>query len=220
VFEPGSTGGLVRFPPKQLVQGLADRVRQTGGLIVVDEVTTGLGRTGTWYGFEHYNLRPDIIALGKGLGNGYPVSAVALRSDVSIRLEESSFHYAQSHQNDPLGCAVAREVITVLREDALVERSARVGAYFLQELQRLGERHDVVKDVRGRGLMISLEFKDDESSLAVTAHRRLLGHGFLVGCKPVFNILRFYPPLTIGKDDIARLVEELGRFLERVHDCD
>ncbi|MGD8998271.1 MAG: aspartate aminotransferase family protein [Anaerolineae bacterium] len=219
VFEPGSTGGLVRFPPTQLVQALAGRVRQACGLIVVDEVTTGLGRTGAWYGFEHYNLRPDIVALGKGLGNGYPVSAVALTDAVSSQLEGSSFHYAQSHQNDPLGCAIAREVITVLREDGLVERGAKVGAYFLQELQRLRERHEVIKDVRGRGLMIALEFDDaDRDSLATLAYRRLLERGFLVGCKPAFNILRFYPPLTIGTEDITRLLEELDRFLEEVHE--
>ena len=221
VFEPGSAGGLVRFPPAQLVRALADRVSQARGLILVDEVTTGLGRTGSWYGFEHYDLQPDIVALGKGLGNGYPVSAVTLTSDVARRLEDSSFHYAQSHQNDPLGCAVAREVITVLREDALVERSARVGTYLLQELQRLRERHDVVKDVRGRGLMIALEFRDDDKvSFATLTYRRLLEHGFLVGCKPAFNTLRFYPPLTIGKDDIARLLEELDRFLEQVRNSD
>ncbi|MGD9030162.1 MAG: aminotransferase class III-fold pyridoxal phosphate-dependent enzyme [Anaerolineae bacterium] len=217
VFEPGSARGLVRFPPTQLLQALADRVEQASGLIVVDEVTTGLGRTGAWYGFQHYGLRPDIVALGKGLGNGYPVSAVALTGDISRRLEDSSFHYAQSHQNDPLGCAMAKEVITVLREDGLVERSAEVGAGFLRELQRLGERHKVIKDVRGRGLMIALEFSDNnEPSLATLTYRRLLERGFPVGCKPTFNIVRFYPPLTIGTDDIARLLKELQRFLEQV----
>jgi acetylornithine aminotransferase len=219
VFEPGSTGGLVKFPPTQLVHTLAERVKQMQGLIVVDEVTTGLGRTGAWYGFEHYNMQPDIVALGKGLGNGYPVSAVALAGDVSRGLEESSFHYAQSHQNDPLGCAVAREVLAVLREDALVERSASVGTRFLQGLQRLGERHDVIRDVRGRGLMIALEFEDgDGPSLATSTYRRLLEQGFLPGCKPAFNILRFYPPLTIGEEDIARLLEELDRVLEQVQE--
>jgi acetylornithine aminotransferase len=208
---------LVRFPPTQLVQALADRVRQSGGLIVVDEVTTGMGRTGAWYGFEHYDLRPDIVALGKGLGNGYPVSAVTLAGDVSRRLADSSFHYAQSHQNDPLGCAVAREVINVLREDALVERSARVGATFLRELQRLADRHDGVKDVRGRGLMIALEFRDDGcGSLTTSVYRRLLDRGLLVGCKPAFNLLRFYPPLTLAETDVGRLVEELDDALAGV----
>jgi 4-aminobutyrate aminotransferase-like enzyme len=112
---------------------------------------------------------------------------------------------------------MAKEVITVLREDGLVERSAEVGAGFLRELQRLGERHKVIKDVRGRGLMIALEFSDNnEPSLATLTYRRLLERGFPVGCKPTFNIVRFYPPLTIGTDDIARLLKELQRFLEQV----
>ena len=218
VFEPGSSGGLVRFPPTQLVRALADRVGQAGGLIVVDEVTTGMGRTGAWYGFQHYGLRPDIVALGKGLGNGYPVSAVALTGAVSRRLEGGPFHYAQSHQNDPLGCAVAREVISVLREDDLVQRSAKVGTDFLQGLLRLTERYDVVKDVRGRGLMTALEFHDDDlGSLARSTYRRLLDRGLLVGCKPAYNILRFYPPLTIDEADVGRLLEELDHALGQVH---
>ena len=221
VFEPGSSGGLVRFPPTQLVKALADRVGQAGGLIVIDEVTTGMGRTGAWYGFQHYSLRPDIVALGKGLGNGYPVSAVALVGDVARRLEGGPFHYAQSHQNDPLGCAVAREVINVLREDNLVQRSAKVGTDFLQGLIRLAERYDVVKDVRGRGLMIALEFHDDDrGSLTTSTYHWLLDRSLLVGCKPAFNTLRFYPPLTIDEAEVGRLLEELDHALARVHNGD
>jgi acetylornithine/N-succinyldiaminopimelate aminotransferase len=144
VFEPGNSSGLVRLPPRQVVQALVSLVQQQRGLLVVDEVTTGMGRTGTWYGFEHYALQPDIIALGKCLGNGYPVSAVAMSRDVAASLEKSAFHYAQSHQNDPLACAIAREVITIMREQGLVERSARVGARFLRELELLGARHAIV----------------------------------------------------------------------------
>ena len=215
VFEPGSTSGLVRFPPRQLVQTLASTVKQHQGLVVVDEVTTGLGRTGAWYGFQHYDLRPDVVAVGKGLGNGYPVSAVLMTRDVADRLDDGAFHYAQSHQNDPLGCAIAREVIAVIREDGLVERSATVGAHFLYELTRLGERHQVVKEVRGRGLMIATEFKGHDKRFSLAAvFRQLVEAGFLVGYKPAANLLRFYPPLTIGEADIARLVGSLDRILE------
>ncbi|HUT86909.1 MAG TPA: aminotransferase class III-fold pyridoxal phosphate-dependent enzyme, partial [Candidatus Heimdallarchaeota archaeon] len=217
VFEPGSAGGAVRFPPKQLVQTLVKAVRQHGGLVVVDEVTTGLGRTGAWYGFEHYGLRPDIVALGKGLGNGYPVSAVAMVPAIADRLEEGGFRYAQSHQNDPLGCAVAKEIIAVIREQGLVERSDEVGTHFLHELQTLGTRHDVVKEVRGRGLMIAMEFgADDERFSLATVFQGLLESGFVVGYKPAVNLLRFYPPLTIGVKDIARLVERLDRILDNL----
>lgn len=219
VFEPGSSSGLVRFPPIQLVQTLASLVKRRDGLVVVDEVTTGLGRTGTWYGFQHYALQPDIFALGKGLGNGYPVSAVAMTREVAERLEDSAFHYAQSHQNDPLACAIAREVIAVIREEELVERSDRVGAYFLGEMERVGRRHGVVKEVRGRGLMMAMEFggqggQDERFSLG-WVYRQLMESGFLVGYKPVANLLRFYPALIIGEGDIAPFLEDLDPVLER-----
>jgi len=215
VFEPGNTHGLVRFPPQQLIQTLVRRVRQRHGLVVVDEVTTGLGRTGAWYGFQHYSLRPDVIAMGKGLGNGYPVSAVVMTRGIADRLENSGFRYAQSHQDDPLGCAIAREVITVIREEGLVERSDRVGTRFLRELEHLGERHDIVKEARGRGLMIALEFEDSDERFSVTSvYRELLKRGFIVGYNPAANLLRFYPALTIGEEDIAQLLENLDHILE------
>ncbi len=214
VFEPGSTGGLVKLPPKQLVQTLVSSVKRQQGLVVVDEVTTGLGRTGAWYGFQHYALQPDIVALGKGLGNGYPVSAVVMTHDVADRLETSAFRYAQSHQNDSLGSVIAKEVVTVIREEGLVERSQRVGAHFLHELRLLGERHDVVKEVRGRGLMIAVEFQGDDGHFSLTSvHRQLAERGFLVGFKPVANLLRFYPALTIGEEDIAQLLENMNHIL-------
>jgi acetylornithine aminotransferase len=212
VFEPGCTGGLVKFPPRQLVEGLAGRVRQRQGLVVVDEVTTGMGRTGRWYGFEHYGLKPDIVAVGKGLGNGYPVSAVLMTDKVAGRLEDSAFHYAQSHQNDPLGCAVAKEVISVIRDEGLVERSARLGGRFLEDLRRLGERHAVVEDVRGRGLMIAVELADEAAGQSV--YERLMEAGFLAGWKPAAKVLRFYPPLTVAEEELARLVEALDAALE------
>jgi acetylornithine/N-succinyldiaminopimelate aminotransferase len=216
VFEPGGSGsGFVRFPPKQLIQTLVSKVKQQHGLIVVNEVTTGLGRTGAWYGFQHYDLQPDIVALGKGLGNGYPVSAVAMSQNTADKLENSAFHYVQSHQNDPLGCAIAKEVITVIREEGLVERSNSVGTQFLQELKHLGERHDMVKEVRGRGLMIALEFESNPEHFLITSiYPALLERGFLVGYSAMANHLRFDPALTIEIEDIAQLVENLDHILE------
>jgi acetylornithine aminotransferase len=213
VFEPGNSGGLVKLPPRGPVRALASRVTEGKGFLVVDEVTTGLGRTGAWYGFQHYDLRPDLVALGKGLGNGYPVSAVAMRRSMGVDLEASGFHYAQSHQNDPLGCAVAKEVLAILRDERLVERSAKVGEWFLGELEALATRHDAVRQVRGRGLMLVMEFEPDSRPSVVDVHRALLGRGFLVGCKPQANLLRFYPPLIIGEDEILGLLAAVDLLL-------
>jgi acetylornithine/N-succinyldiaminopimelate aminotransferase len=213
VFEPGGSGsGFVRFPSKTLVEETARRVRKAGGLIVANEVTTGMGRTGKWFGFQHYAIHPDLIALGKGLGNGYPVSAVAMTQDLAAQLEKSGFHYAQSHQNDPLGCAVAHEVIAVLREEDWIERGREVGSRFLEGLRRLEEKHDMVKEARGRGLLLGLELNPQHLSVRA-AYEALLKHGFLVGFYPAGNVLRFDPALTIDEEDIANLLETLDAAL-------
>jgi acetylornithine/N-succinyldiaminopimelate aminotransferase len=214
VFEPGGSGsGFVRFSAKQLVQNIVQRVRQEGGLLVVNEVTTGMGRTGKWFGFQHYDLQPDIVSLGKGLGNGYPVSAVAMKRNIAERLENSGFRYVQSHQNDPLGCSVAQEVIAVLREENWVERGNALGAYFLEGLRKL-ERHPIVKEARGRGMLLALQFHPHESFSATSAYESLLEQGFLVGYYPAGNILRFDPALTMEKKDIDHLLDGLDRILE------
>jgi acetylornithine/N-succinyldiaminopimelate aminotransferase len=215
VFEPGGSGsGFVKFPPERLVREIAERVREAGGLVIANEVTTGMGRTGKWFGFQHYDVRPDIVSIGKGLGNGYPVSAVAMRSDIAEKMEDSGFHYAQSHQNDPLGCSIAKEVIAILREEHWIEKGDELGAYFLEGLKRLGEKHAVVKEARGRDMPIGLELHRHEKLTAEAVYRMLLERGFLAGYYPAGNMLRFDPALTIDRRDIERLLDCLDQILE------
>ena len=107
LFEPGNSGGIVKFPPCNLISALNRICKKNNIVFVVDEVTTGIGRTGKWFGYMHYSIVPDIVCMGKGLGNGYPVSAIAMTEDISERALAAHFHYAQSHQNDSLGCRVA-----------------------------------------------------------------------------------------------------------------
>jgi len=122
LFEPGSSSGLVRFPPEKLIRGIVGAVRENDGFILVNEVTTGVGRTGRWFGYQHYGISPDVVALGKGIGNGYPVSVTACAPRVISRLGGRPIPYSQSHQNDPLGAAVAREVVRTVREEGLSSR--------------------------------------------------------------------------------------------------
>lgn len=216
VFEPGSTSGLVKFPPKQLVRKLASIIKEQNGLIMCNEVTTGFGRTGAWYGFEHYDLTPDIIAMGKGMGNGYPVSAVVMNNHLTELLEESPIRYAQSHQNDAYGCAIVKEVIKIIGEQDLIKQGRDVGLKFLNQLGQLEKRYDMIKEVRGRGLMIVIEFFSDDDGVSLSSIRReLFARGFLVGYHPLANLLRFYPPLTIREDDVNALVANLTEILDK-----
>ena len=213
LLEPGSSSGLVRFPPVKLVADMAGAVKERGGLVLVNEVTTGVGRTGKWFGFEHYGIAPDIVALGKGIGNGYPVSVTAFAPGVIERLEGRPFKYAQSHQNDPLGAAVAREVVRTIREEGLIERGREIAALLVSGLEAIRARTDRVREIRARGLMVALELRDDaEASFTVRAHRELVQRGFLVGRRPGVPVLRLDPALTIERPDIEAFLEVLQEF--------
>lgn len=212
VMESGNTSGRVIFPPEKLVNYLEKEVKKHNGLVVVNEVTTGIGRTGKWFGHNHYDLKPDIVALGKGLGNGYPISAVLMEKDVASQAEDKNFLYAQSHQNDPLGCAVAKEVINILEEDNLILKSNLLSDRFINELRRIKENNTIIKDVRGRGLMIAVELYKD--GIVTTVFREMMERGYFIGVNPLANILRFYPPLIIKEKDVFDMCVELESVLQ------
>ncbi len=215
VFEPGNTSGLVKLPPGKLIEKLEDTVRQYNGLVMANEVTTGFGRTGRWFGYEHYRLQPDIISMGKSMGNGYPISAVAMKAEMAEKLESDGLRYAQSHQNDALGCAVASEVIKVIKEEDLIQRSTEIGAIFKERLEQLSRLHDCIREVRGRGLMLAVEFRQDEHFSLATVHRKLFEGGFLTGYNLSGNLLRFYPALIIKENSIERMIEKLDDILQQ-----
>lgn len=217
VFEPGNASGNVRLPDKELVHAIVSKIKEHKGWIVVDEVTTGIGRTGKWFGYQHYDIQPDIIACGKGLGNGYPVSAVGISGEFCDSLEKTDFTYAQSHQNDPLGCAVAKEVLTVIKEEGYIDKAIKKGVYLTNKLSELQMKHSCIKEVRGVGLMCSIEFQNSvDSVLLEKLHRQLFDEGFYTGLKLQTKVLRFYPPLIIEEQMIDELIKVLDNILSNL----
>ncbi|HYG57357.1 MAG TPA: aspartate aminotransferase family protein [Symbiobacteriaceae bacterium] len=213
VWEPVLASGGILEPPAKLVRLLVSWVRSAGGLAVVDEVTTGLGRTAAWWGFEHTGVTPDLIACGKALGNGYPVSAVVVSPAVAEMVECSGFQYSQSHQNDPLAAAIAAEVLVSLEEEGLIEQAGRMGDLLGRHLLALQRRHRLVAGVRGRGLMWGMELQ----GVPVDAvWRRMIERGYLLGVKPPLSLLRFLPPLVISPDEIAGMSAALDEVLTQV----
>lgn len=211
-FEPGNASGTVRLPGREAIREIVRRVRGAGGLVVADEVTTGMGRTGKWFGFEHYGFTPDIVACGKGLGNGYPVSAVALGEGLAERLLATGFRYAQSHQNDPLGCAVVQAVIGAMQAEDVLRRAAEMGAYFLAGLEGLAARHPLIAQVRGRGLMLAVELAEGAPLEAI--HRQLYERGYVAGMNLPRNVLRAYPPLVVEKETVDGFLDAMAWALE------
>lgn len=219
VLDPILASGGIIVPPQKVVDLLGKKIRSCGGLMVVDEVTTGLGRTGTWLGIEHFNVPPDIIAFGKTLGNGYPISAVAMRRSIGSELEEKGFHYIQSHQNDPLGCVIAREVLSVLDEDELISRSRSAGEFLRKCLQQIKSDLPIVSDVRGKGLMMGMELDKDsvsEPEVFEVIDRKMCDRGYIIGVKPEKYLLRFMPPFTISENQISGMCENLSEVLSEI----
>jgi acetylornithine aminotransferase len=214
VFEPGSSSGLVRFPPKSFIQNIVKFIRQHDGFIQINEITTGLGRTGKWFGFQHYDINPDIVSMGKGLGNGYPVSAIAMTPDIIEHLSNKSFYYYQSHQNDPLGCAVARAVIKTLQKEKIIEKSNTVADYFLNELQQLKQKYSIIQEIRGRGLMLAIEFEDTLADDVLSdLYVQCIQQGLILAKRPGLNVFRLDPPLIIQKEDIDHFLETFDQLL-------
>ncbi|MBN1116896.1 MAG: aspartate aminotransferase family protein [Bacteroidales bacterium] len=213
LFEPGSSSGLVRFPPVELIDKIIKRIKSQGGLVVANEITTGIGRTGKWFGFQHYPIQADIVAMGKGLGNGYPVSAVAISKEVSRVLEKKQFHYSQSHQNDPLGASVANEVLNIIRDEKLLERCSRLGNKLLKQLNELQYRYPVIKEVRGRGFMIGIELHHQADQV----FEELFNRGFLLVKRSYAEVLRMDPALTIDESDLDLFVTTFEKILQKIN---
>ncbi len=212
VFEPGSSSGLVRFPSTRLISKIVTRLQKQGGFVFCNEITTGMGRTGKWFGFQHYDLIPAMVAVGKGLGNGYPVSAVIAADSVLDRLEKTPFVFAQSHQNDPLGAVIANEVIDLIEHDKLLDACRQIGQYLLSRLASLAGPESPLKAVRGRGLMLALIFENQASVI----FEKLIEKGFILNKRPQIEVLRLDPPLTITKEIADQFLTALEEVFKEV----
>jgi acetylornithine aminotransferase len=212
IFEPGSSSGYVRFPPESLIKNLIEIVRENGGKILVNEVTTGIGRTGKWFGYQHYDIIPDLIAIGKGIGNGYPVSVAVLSETMIKELGRRPFKYSQSHQNDPLGASVVKVVIDIIEEAGLISQTQLKGARFLGQLEHFVDG-EILKGVRGRGLMIAVDVCDQKLTERIC--NELIDQGYIVGNRGSF--IRIDPPLTITEDEFDSFIDAFEGIVHGIH---
>jgi len=206
----GASIDVVSFPNEAFIRRLCECARTRGSLILADEVTTGFGRTGKWFGYQHYGIKPDAVVTGKALGNGYPVSAVTVSGNIARVIDAQPMRYAQSHQNDPAGCAVANAVIDHFLAHDIVSLGQATGLYFLDQLARLQNKFPrQIAEIRGRGLMLALQLHDETTALHIA--NGLFDDGFIVGHRGAS--LRFMPPLVITRDMIDALIEQLMKRL-------
>lgn len=213
--EPVLGNGGIVVPPPGWLERVREILRRHDVLLVVDEVQTGFGRTGRWFGVEHWDVDPDLMSVAKALGGGLPIAAFRARDDVARSFDRPS---ASTWGGNLVSCAAALAVLRVLERERLVERAAEVGARFLAGLQGLVERHRGAGDARGLGLMLGLEIVDAGGAPdPVRVDRILEGMreaGVLVGKGGAGrNVLVFQPPLIFERRDADAVVERLDRVL-------
>jgi 2,2-dialkylglycine decarboxylase (pyruvate) len=205
-----SSGGVIELPPGYLAR-LKAMCEARGMLLVLDEAQTGLGRTGHMYAFERDGVVPDILTLSKTLGAGLPVAAVVTSAEIEQVCRDRGFLFFTTHVSDPLAATVALTVLEVIERDNLVGRAAKLGEQLTDRLLRLRDEHEVVGDVRGRGLLQGIELVTDKESKApadalgqaVTAACLDRGlHVNIVQLPGMGGIFRIAPPLTTSDDEL------------------
>jgi 4-aminobutyrate aminotransferase-like enzyme len=214
-----SSEGLPDLPPEFMAKAVAI-VRRAGGIYIADEVQPGFGRTGeSMWGYQRYGVVPDVVTLGKPMANGHPVSGVVARAELANEFA-AKVMYFNTFGGNPVSCAAAEAVLDVLEKERLQENARAVGEYALEGLKRLMAKHDLIGDVRGRGLFFGAELVTDrrkqtpaaqEAKRVVNAMRE---HGVLISRIGVHdNVLKIRPPMPFSKENADLLLATLDDAL-------
>jgi 4-aminobutyrate aminotransferase len=212
IIEPVLGEGGYVPPPMRFMQELAALCKQHGILLIADEVQSGFGRTGKWFGFEHFGITPDIVTMAKGIASGLPLSGLAASAELMSHWPTGS--HGGTFGGNAVACAAGVATIAAMHEEGLVENAARQGKVLMAGLRKLQEEHPEIGDVRGLGLMIGTEFTTPdgepwtERSKAVA--KAALAEGLmLLTCGTYDNIIRWIPPLVISE---SQAKDALGMF--------
>ncbi|MCP2620343.1 aminotransferase class III-fold pyridoxal phosphate-dependent enzyme, partial [Candidatus Aminicenantes bacterium AC-334-K16] len=213
-------GGQVPLPEGYL-KTVYQAVRKAGGVCIADEVQIGFGRLGThFWGFEQQQVVPDIVTMGKPIGNGHPLAAVATTSEIAAAFA-NGMEYFNTFGGNPVSCAIGLAVLEVIEEEQLQAHARRLGERLQQGFRELQQKYPVIGDVRGSGLFLGVELIKDPATLepapelATTVVEALKEEGILFSTEgPFNNVLKIKPPLVITKEDADRVLETLERILK------
>lgn len=227
IVEPIVSGGGILVPPPGYFEVLREKCRERGMLLIFDEAQTSMGRTGTWFGFEHDHVTPDILTLSKTLGAGLPLAALMTTTELEQKAHDNGFIFYTSHVNDPVVAAVGTTVMDVIEQDALLDAVPERGAQLREGLLELVASHDIVGDARGRGLLQGIEIVESSASkvksenlgnLITDECLRLGLHMNIVVLPGMGGVFRIAPPLTVTEEEIAEGLGILDRAVTAVED--
>lgn len=210
--------GLPDVSPRFLAMA-TERVHAAGGLMIADEVQAGFGRTGRMWGHEWSGVVPDIVTLGKPMGNGHPLAAVVTRRDLVDTFRAEVFYF-NTFAGNPVSCAVGNAVLDVMERDQLVEHAGRIGEYVRDGLRSLQQSHPLIDDIRGRGLWIGVELvrspltKEPAADECRRVTNRMKEEGVLLGqIGPFDNVLKIRPPMVFAEEHADLLLDRLAKVL-------
>jgi 4-aminobutyrate aminotransferase-like enzyme/Ser/Thr protein kinase RdoA (MazF antagonist) len=214
-----SCGGQVPLPAGYLAS-VTEQVKAAGGLYVADEVQVGFGRVGdAFWAFEEHGVVPDIVTLGKPIGNGHPLAAVVTTPEIAASFA-NGMEYFNTFGGNPVSCAIGLEVLRIIDDEGLQENAARVGAHLEEGLRDLMTRHEAIGDVRGRGLFLGIEFVTDrgtrlpDADIASRAVERMRDRGVLLSTDgPDHNVIKIKPPIVFSVADADTIVDGLDDVL-------
>ena len=213
--------GLPDFP-KDYLSKVSKLVRDSGGVVILDEVQAGFGRTGTWWGYELSNVSPDIAVMGKPMGSGLPVSGVVTTEEISDSFHEKAFYFNTTAAT-PLQAAVGGTVIDIIQDEGLIENAEKIGGYLKAELLKIKDDFDYLGDIRGPGLFIGLDIVDNKEDKnpdrekAIEIVEILKGKGVLISNAGQYrNVLKLRPPLVFDSSHADFLLDELSASFKEV----
>ncbi|ABR46737.1 aminotransferase class-III [Alkaliphilus metalliredigens QYMF] len=215
-LEPFQGDSGVIEPPAEYIEELVKVCKDNGILLVVDEVQSGFGRTGKWFASEHYNLEPDIIVLGKSIASGMPLAALVARKEILEGWGAPAGSYSTA--GNPICCAAALATIDIIEEEGLVKKAEELGNYTIKRFEEMKEKHPLIGDIRGKGLMIGVDLvkdrgtkeraKDETAKVSYRCWEKGLFITFFSG-----NVLRIAPPLTISKKELDKALDIIEEAL-------
>jgi 4-aminobutyrate aminotransferase len=213
-------GGFIT-PPKEYFKIVFNIIKKYGGLFISDEVQTGFGRTGKkWFGIEHWEVEPDILTTAKGMGNGVPVGATVATPEIADAFQGMTI---STFGGNPVTSVAARATIEVIEEEKLLDNAHEVGNHFRSRLEELKEKHPLIGDVRGKGLMQGVELVKDRTTKEPAPQEtnqvmeRAKEHGLLVGKGGLYsNVLRIAPALNVSKADVDEAIQMLDKAFAEV----
>lgn len=211
MLEPIQAEGGVKIPSDHYLKMVRDLCDENNILLILDEVQTGMGRTGRLFAYQHYGINPDIMTLAKGLGGGVAIGAMLATDKVAASFQPGS--HASTFGGNPLACKAAVATIeTILEDGFILDNCNRMGDYFINRLNQIRDYYpEKIIDIRGKGLIIGLELIRDGSPVVKTCFDK----GILINCT-AGNVLRFVPPLIIEKRDIDYLIDSLEEILSKI----